>query len=86
MSRITWAIVRPIVTLAMAGTFIWGFVVGKLSPEDFKSLAITTIVWWFSTRDAAKAATQSVLPTVTPAVLTEPPKLEPPARPTEPPK
>lgn len=66
MSKISWSIVRPIVTLAMVGAFIWGFAVGKITPEDFKLLAAVTITWWYTSRDAVKAAEKLIIPAAEP--------------------
>ncbi len=54
MSKITRAIVRPTVTLAMAGAVIWGFVVGKIPAEQFTTLAFATVTFWFVSRDNEK--------------------------------
>lgn len=48
------SLVRPLVTLLFALGVVAGFFVGKLSAEQFQSLAIMVISFWFVSRTASK--------------------------------
>lgn len=47
-------LVRPILTLALAGGFIWGFVVGKVDGGMFATTAVGIFSYWFAERTATK--------------------------------
>lgn len=51
-SRMKW--VRPVISIAFAGTVIYGFVVGKIPWEAFSPIAVAAIGWWYYRRDQEK--------------------------------
>lgn len=55
-SRVKW--VRPIISMAMAGAVIYGFVVGKIPWEGFSAIATATIGWWFYARSKEKGSSE----------------------------
>ncbi len=50
------AVVRPLISVAMAGTLIWGFVVGKIEAIIFVPIAAGVVGWWFIERSKEKKA------------------------------
>lgn len=46
------AIVRPAITMGVAAGVVGGFFVGKLSAEQFMSVAMLVIGFWFVSRSA----------------------------------
>lgn len=44
-------LVRPLVTLAVVAAVCWGFVVGRITPDSFMTLAGGIITWWFVSRE-----------------------------------
>ena len=48
------ALVRPIVTLAMAGGILYGFVRGLIGAEAFLAVAGGVIGFWFNQRQETK--------------------------------
>jgi len=72
MSRITWSIVRPLVTLAFAGALVAGFFTELIPSETAVPIFASAITWWFTSRDAARATEKPVLPVIVPPI--EPPK------------
>ncbi len=48
------SVVRPIVTIAIAAGVVAGFFLGKLSAEQFMSVAMLVIGFWFVDRSASK--------------------------------
>lgn len=51
-SRMRW--VRPIISIAMAGTVIYGFIVKMIPWEAFAPIAIGAIGYWYYQRDKSK--------------------------------
>lgn len=73
--------VRALVTLGLAGAFIWGFVFLKLiSGEVFTAVVTGVISYWFAARggeQATKAAVQAALqqpPPTPPLTVVVPPR------------
>ena len=62
--------VRPIISVAMAGGIIYGFVVSKITPTDFLVTAAEAVAWWYTSRDKQKIT--SPPPTSTPTTTTTP--------------
>ncbi len=54
MSKITRAIVRPVITLIFAGGITYGFLADKITAETYVPIAAVAITWWFSSRDNEK--------------------------------
>ncbi len=48
------SVVRPAVTLILTGGVTAGFFLGKISAEQFMSVALLVISFWFTDRSAAK--------------------------------
>jgi len=48
--------VRPIVTFALTGGVIWGWMRGQISADAFLGLAGAVIGFWFSQRGSSKDA------------------------------
>lgn len=46
--------VRPVVTLAFAGAFIYGFIYGLVSADAFLGVAVFVIKSWFDGREKEK--------------------------------
>lgn len=46
--------VRPIISIAMAGTVIWGFIVRLIPWTAFSPIAVGAIGWWYYQRDKEK--------------------------------
>ncbi len=42
--------VRPVVTFALVGALIYGFVVDKVDPKVFTGIVAGTLAWWFYDR------------------------------------
>lgn len=57
LSKLSWSIVRPIITVLFAGTLVWGFVDGKIPAETFVPIAASAITWWYTSRDTTKPPT-----------------------------
>ncbi len=51
-SGIRW--VRPIISIAMAGTVIYGFIVQTIPWAAFSPIAVGAIGWWYYQRDREK--------------------------------
>ena len=47
---------RPLVTLALTGALVWGFLTGQVSGEAFVGIVGGVIGFWFSQRQRAKDA------------------------------
>ena len=47
--------VRAIISIAMAGAVIWGFLLEKIPWLAFEPIAIGAIGWWYYQRDKEKA-------------------------------
>jgi len=62
--------VRPIISIAMAGGIIYGFVTKQITPTDFMAVAGGAIAWWYVSRDKEKATPPT---TTTPTTTTPPP-------------
>lgn len=43
-------LVRPFVTLLLAGTLCYGFIVGKIPQEQFLPVVVMAIGFWFGSR------------------------------------
>ena len=56
MSKLSWSIVRPIVTLLFASALVMGFWTDKIAADVFVPIAAGCITWWFSQRDAVHSA------------------------------
>jgi len=52
--------VRPIVTFALTGGVIWGWMRGQISADAFLGLAGAVIGFWFSQRGSSKDAAAMV--------------------------
>jgi hypothetical protein len=48
--------VRAIISMAMAGTVIYGFIIGKINWEAFSVIATGSIGWWYYDRSKEKKA------------------------------
>lgn len=46
-------LVRPMVTLALTGAFIWGFILDKIDAQNFVPVVIMAIGFWFGARGQA---------------------------------
>jgi len=46
--------VRPVISLAMAGTIVYGFIVKMIPWEVFSPIAAAAIGWWYYERDKEK--------------------------------
>lgn len=46
--------VRPIVTILFAGTFVVGFMAGRVSEDMFVAVAATVMAYWFGSRPSGK--------------------------------
>lgn len=72
--------VRSIITLALVGGFLWGFLVTKnITPEIFSQLVVLAVTWWL-TRDSQSAAAKEA----TEALKTPPPPSAPAPKSEEP--
>lgn len=50
--RMRW--VRPIISVSMAGTLIYGFIVKQIPWEAFVPIAVSAIGWWYYQRGQEK--------------------------------
>ncbi len=48
--------VRPLISIAMVGGLLYGFIVDKITPTDFLGIAIGAIGWWYISRDKSKTS------------------------------
>ena len=46
--------VRPVVTLALSGALVWGFIMDKIGGEAFLGVVGLVIGFWFNRRDEVK--------------------------------
>jgi hypothetical protein len=44
------SLVRPVCTIALTVALVVGFFVGKVSSEQFYTLASAVLLWWFADR------------------------------------
>ena len=54
MNEIVSSYVRPAITVAFTGAFIYGFMVDVIGSDVFTSTATMVIVYWFKARDEEK--------------------------------
>ncbi len=54
MSKITRAIVRPVITLIFAGVLSYGFLTGMVAADTYVPIAAVAITWWFTSQDNTK--------------------------------
>lgn len=48
--------VRAIISIAMAGGILYGFIVSKITSTDFLITAAVAVGWWYLSRDKEKKA------------------------------
>ncbi len=46
--------VRALISIAMAGGIIYGFIADKITPTDFLITAAAAVGWWYASRDKEK--------------------------------
>ena len=59
-TEVVQSLVRPFVTLALVGTIIAGFFLGKIGAEAILGMAGMALQHWFNRREEQKASTQPV--------------------------